>query len=165
MKKIVFLILLLFPFLSFGEISCSLERSGCLTTKGIISSKTFQDKFTVLYLGGIEIKKLKTSDVDNAFAYYDITYDSVMSNKRQNPSRLILSYIDDYGCISGINKIRCKKIFVVDLSKDRPIISNEITTPVQDSMMMYVDWEKDFVIMRFEDHSKFIYKKRRDKNA
>ncbi|QWA11035.1 hypothetical protein GTU79_28550 [Sodalis ligni] len=51
-----------------------------------------------------------------------------------------------------------RKIFLVDLSKEKPIISNEFSPPLQYAKMMHVDWKRDSVIMRFEDHSKFIYK-------
>lgn len=157
MGKIIFFVVFLFSLPSYGKISCTLEESGCETIKGMLTSKTVDGKYTSIYLNGTEIKKIEARDVITAFAYYGLTTDSVVGRKKRKPSRLILSYTDDYGCISDIDKIRCVKIFLVDLSEDNIIMSNEINPPVPNAMMMDVDWKKNAVIMRFEDHSQFIY--------
>ncbi|MBS0969550.1 hypothetical protein JK232_11675 [Nissabacter archeti] len=122
--------------------------------QGNIGIKKIDDEKYGLYLNDKVILELETSNIDEAFSYYDLPY----HENDNNEIDIILLKYNGNNCVIDNIIVRCKKLFVIDLVKDI-FISNQFYPPVLNDKLLYIKWGSEKSRFIFENGSVFIYKK------
>ncbi|MFI3308843.1 hypothetical protein [Ewingella allii] len=149
---LLILLLAITTFNTKAELSCKLDAVGCETIKGKLTSAVIGKDIVGIYLNNELITTIKSSDVNEAFSYYDLPH---KKGKSKLIEKLIISY-DSTDCISENVKFRCHKFRVIDLFR-KNILSNSFYPPVLNSLLINITWGEEKSKMMFEDKSEFTY--------
>ena len=149
---LLILLLAITTFNTKAELSCKSDAVGCETIKGKLTSAVIGKDIVGLYLNNDLITTIKSSDINEAFSYYDLPH---KKGKTKLIEKLLISY-NSTDCVSENVKFRCQKFRVIDLFR-KNILSNSFYPPVLNSMLINITWGGEKSKMMFEDKSEFTY--------
>ena len=151
----VLLTLLLLPAISVAD--CEPVPPRCYHTKlgdlEQISRAHSGDDYSYLTLNGAEIYKAKTDYM--TFFYDDAGF---FKNKKYLVTKTIASYtLNEFCTNKEYYGGHCSQSIFLDLSGDKPVISNAFIPDSGNSLIDWVSWGQKNAIIVFEDGSKFKY--------
>lgn len=145
----------LFLYTITGFADCNPDALSCInTTQGALEQVTRShsgDGYSHLMLNGKEIYKSKDSylGMDN--------YNVVQKGKKHVIDKIIISFSSNDPCYPDKPSAPCDKNVVLDLTKEKPIISNEFFAYYGPSQITWVSWGRANSIIVIDDYLRFKY--------
>ncbi|WP_455843807.1 hypothetical protein [Pantoea agglomerans] len=137
---------------AYAELSCKIGKSSCITVLGNLTSNNNSENEVSLYINDEKIANISTTDVYQAFVYYDLPYHK---NNKRLIDKVIISY-DASDCIYVDQRANCQKYKIIDMTNGVKL-SSSFYPPVINANLMTVSWEMGTTITTFEDQSVFRY--------
>lgn len=137
---------------AYAELSCKIGKGSCITVLGNLASNNNSENEVSLYINDEKIASISTTDVNQAFVYYDLPY---QKNDKRLIDIIIISY-DARDCIYVDQRANCQKYKIIDMANGVKL-SSSFYPPVINANLMTVSWERGIIIMTFEDQSVFKY--------
>jgi len=125
----------------------------------LLESNNISGGYSQITLNGVSIYKQKNADMLSYMDFFG-DFELIERNEKYFVSKILISYSKKGACIADEGEVfNCNANMIIDLTGEKPIISNEFFSDTGDSYLSWVSWGKLNSVIVFEDDFKFKYSK------